>query len=97
MTIITNIKLNNTRVNPNIHPSRCFARLFSGAFAMSTLAHSPVVRPASAARSGTTLVARFAAWRTERRKAREDRELWALAQQDPRVMTDLLCALRRAS
>jgi len=38
------------------------------------------------------LVTLLAAWRTERRRAREDRELWALAQLDSRVMTDLVCA-----
>lgn len=64
---------------------------------MSTLAHSPLARPVSLARPVAALAGRFAAWRLARRKEREDRALWEMAQQDPRVMTDLVCALRRAS
>ena len=37
----------------------------------------------------------LAAWREQRRMAREDREVWAMAEQDPRVMNDLICAMRR--
>lgn len=68
---------------------------------MSTLVHSPLVRPASffavLAQSASSLGTRFADWRSARRKAREDEAMWAMAQQDPRVMTDLVCALRRGN
>lgn len=37
----------------------------------------------------------LAAWREQRRMARKDREVWAMAEQDPRVMNDLICAMRR--
>lgn len=64
---------------------------------MTTLAHSPFLRTpsfsAAAANRTSGLRAMLSAWRIERRKAREDRELWALAQQDPRLMADLTCAL----
>ena len=66
---------------------------------MSTLAQSPFMRsltvPAVAARPVPGLGALLSAWRAERRRAREDRELWALAQSDPRVMTELTCARSR--
>ena len=66
---------------------------------MSTLAHSPFVRSSSfstaAANRISGLGVMLAAWRAERRKASEDREMWAMAQQDPRLMTDLICAFRR--
>lgn len=66
---------------------------------MSTLAHSPLMRsltvPAVAAKAVPGLGTLFAAWRAERRQARADRELWALAQIDPRVMTELYCAQSR--
>ena len=35
------------------------------------------------------------AWRTARKNAREERDLWALAQIDPRVMNELNCLLSR--
>lgn len=54
---------------------------------------TPAPRAAVAARSG--LGARLAAWRAARRQARADREMWALAKLDARVMTDLTCALSR--
>lgn len=66
---------------------------------MSSFAHSPLMRslsvPAVAAKPVPGLGALFSAWRAERRRAREDRELWALAQLDARVMTDLVCASTR--
>lgn len=66
---------------------------------MTTLTHSSFLRsvtvPAVSANTGSGLAAMFSAWRAERRQAREDRELWALAQTDARVMTDLACARSR--
>lgn len=49
-----------------------------------------------AAKSVPSLSTSLNAWREQRRRAREDREMWAIAQEDPRLMTDLVCALRRA-
>jgi len=99
MSIITNIKLNNTRVNPSIHPSHQLVPLFARSFTMSTLAHSPFLRTTSFSAAAVNRVSglgtMLAAWRVARRKAREDREMWALAQQDPRLMNDLVCALQR--
>lgn len=67
---------------------------------MTTLTHSPFLRslsvPAASAKAVSSLSTTLAAWREQRRIAREDRELWAMAQQDPRMMTDLVCAMRRA-
>ena len=66
---------------------------------MSTLAHFSLMRsltvPAVAAKPVPGLRVLFSAWRAERRRVREDRELWALAQLDSRVMTDLACAHAR--
>lgn len=47
------------------------------------------------AKSG--LLARWDAWRAARKNAREERELWALAESDPRVMNELNCLLSRNS
>ncbi len=47
------------------------------------------------AKSG--LLARWDAWRAARKNAREERELWALAKSDPRVMNELNCLLSRHS
>ncbi len=67
---------------------------------MTTLTHSTFLRlltvPAVSAKVVPSLSATLAAWREQRRIARDDREVWAMAQQDPRIMTDLVCALRRA-
>jgi hypothetical protein len=38
----------------------------------------------------------LATWRAARKAAREDRQMWALAMSDPRVMTDLRYAMDRA-
>lgn len=66
---------------------------------MSSLSFSPLMNSlsvhAAMGKPVPGLVALLAAWRTERRRAREDRELWALAQLDSRVMTDLVCASNR--
>lgn len=68
---------------------------------MTTLTHSPLLRsfpaPAAAAKSADSLRAWFANWRAARRQAREDRQLLAMAAIDPRVMTDLACAVSRYS
>lgn len=67
---------------------------------MSSLAQSAFTRyfsaPAVRENSSNKFMLAVARWRAERRQAEEVHELWALAQQDPRVMTDLVCALRRA-
>ena len=66
---------------------------------MTTLTHSSFLRsltvPAVSANTGSGLAAMFSTWRAERRRAREDRELWALAQTDARVMTELACPRSR--
>ena len=41
------------------------------------------------------LRARWDAWRVARKNAREERELWALAKSDQRVMNELNCLLSR--
>ena len=45
------------------------------------------------AKSG--LLAYWDAWRAARKNAREERELWALAQSDPRVRNELNCLMSR--
>jgi hypothetical protein len=66
---------------------------------MITLTHSTLLRsltvPAVAARPFPSVSDMISAWRAQRRRAREDRELWALAQLDARVMTELACARSR--
>ena len=66
---------------------------------MTTLTHSSFLHSltvsAVSAKPVPSLVAMLSAWRAERRQAREDRELWALAQTDARVMTDLAYARSR--
>lgn len=39
------------------------------------------------------LLAYWNTWRAARKTAREERELWALAQSDPRVMNELNCLI----
>lgn len=67
---------------------------------MTTLTYTPFARSSSASatvsKAAPSLSGRFAAWRQQRRRDNEDRQLWDIAQQDPRIMTDLVCALRRA-
>lgn len=67
---------------------------------MTTLTYASFMQALSVAPVATTPVpsvtTSLKAWREQRRIAREDRELWAIAQQDPRLMTDLVCAIRRA-
>lgn len=67
---------------------------------MTTFTYSPFMRsltvPAVSAKVVPSVLVTLAAWREQRRIAREDRELWAMAQLDPRLMTDLVCAQRRA-
>ena len=42
------------------------------------------------------LLARWDAWRTARKNAREEKELWTLAKTDARVMNELTCLMARA-
>lgn len=67
---------------------------------MTTLTYASFMHalsvPPVAAKPVPSLSTSFNAWREQRRIAREDREMWAMAEQDPRMMTDLVCALRRA-
>ncbi len=69
--------------------------------AAERVVHSTVFSAYGAAESGVIVPAvgrlreRWNAWRAARKLAREERELWALAQTDPRIMTDLICALNR--
>lgn len=51
--------------------------------------------PAISAKPG--MMALWDAWRAARKSAREERELWALAKNDARVMNELNCLLARAS
>jgi len=43
------------------------------------------------------LMALWDAWRAARKSAREERELWALARSDSRVMNELNCLMARAN
>ena len=56
---------------------------------------SPSAAMASPTPVKSRLIARWDAWRTARKNAREERELWALAQIDPRVMSELNCLIGR--
>ncbi len=47
-------------------------------------------------RMAAGLRARLDAWSAGRARARAERRLWAIAQEDPRVMADLQVALQRA-
>ena len=50
--------------------------------------------PRAPAQNG--LLARWDAWRAARKSAAEERELWALAKTDARVMNELNCLMARA-
>lgn len=67
---------------------------------MSTLTYASFLQALSvnpvAGKATPSLSTTLSAWREQRRVAREDREMWAIAQQDPRLMNDLVCALSRA-
>ena len=52
--------------------------------------------PAARAPATTGLRGLWNRWSTARQNAREERELWALAKVDPRVMNELNCLLARA-
>ncbi len=54
---------------------------------------SPSAAMASPTPVKSRLIARWDAWRTARKNAREERELWALAKSDPRVMNELNCLM----
>ena len=66
---------------------------------MTTLTYASFLQALSvapvAAKPVPSLSTSLSACRPQRRMAREDRELWAIAHEDPRLMTDLVCALRR--
>ena len=64
--------------------------MWTVAFAAMALLASPAKRAVISLRNG------FARWNVARRQAAQDRELWALAQTDSRVMADLVCAMGRA-
>ena len=65
--------------------------LFSAYDVASRVASLPPRPPATHG-----LMARWDAWRAARRNAREERELWALAKTDARVMNELNALLGRA-
>ena len=56
---------------------------------------SSSVALASLTPAKSALRAYWDAWRAARKNAREERELWALAQSDPRVMNELNCLMNR--
>ena len=64
--------------------------LYSAYDVASSAAAMASLTPAKSA-----LMVRWDAWRAARKSAREDRELWALAQIDPRVMSELNCLMNR--
>jgi hypothetical protein len=73
------------------HLLAAWIALWAIAFAVLALVAAPVHRAA------VGLKAQFAAWRAARREAAEDRKLWALAQDDARIMADLSRAMSQAA
>lgn len=74
--------------------------LFSAYDATSSSIAVSAAAPAKAAPvapSKPGMMALWDAWRAARKSAREERELWALAKSDARVMNELNCLLARAS
>ena len=71
--------------------------LFSAyeATASSVALSAPAAKAAPAA-AKPGLIALWDSWRAARKSAREERELWALAKTDARVMNELNCLLARA-
>ena len=65
--------------------------MWTVAFAAMALLAAPAKIAVIAMRAG------LVRWNTARKQAEQDRELWALAQTDSRVMADLTCAMSRAS
>ena len=65
--------------------------MWTVAFAAMALLAAPAKTAAIAMRAG------LVRWNTARKQAEQDRELWALAQTDSRVMADLTCAMSRAA
>ena len=65
--------------------------MWAVAFAALAMLASPAKRAAINLRAG------FKSWRAAQRQAAQDRELWALAQTDSRVMADLTCAMSMAA
>ena len=64
--------------------------MWTVAFAAMALLASPAKRAVIAFGAG------LKRWNTARRQAAQDREMWALAQSDSRVMADLTAAIGRA-
>ena len=58
---------------------------------------SSSVAMASLTPTKSGLMAHWDAWRAARKNAREERELWALAQTDPRIVNELNCLLSHHS
>ena len=65
--------------------------LFSAYDASNRIASLAPKAPAT-----TGLMGMWNRWSAARKNAREERELWALAKADPRVMNELNCLLARA-
>ncbi len=55
-----------------------------------------LLAPAPKAPATTGLLGLWNRWSTARKNAREERELWALARQDRRMLNELNCLLARA-
>lgn len=70
----------------------------SASVALASVAPAQVAQsaPAAPARK-SSLLGHWEAWRAARKSAREERELWALARGDARVMSELNCLMARAS
>jgi hypothetical protein len=73
------------------HLLAAWIAMWAIAFAAMAMLATPATRAAKRINAG------FKRWAAARRQAAEDRALWQLAQTDPRVMSDLTCALSRAA
>lgn len=73
------------------HLLAAWIAMWAIAFAAMALLAGPAKRAAKSINAG------LGEWRATRRQAAEDRALWQLAQEDPRVMSDLTCAMSRAA
>ena len=62
---------------------------------LSFPAHHDTPTAPHAVRAIKFLMERLDAWKLARQQARADQEMWAMAQIDARVMTDLTCAQTR--
>ena len=73
------------------HLLAAWIAMWAIAFAAMAMLATPAKRAAKRINVG------FKHWTAARRQAAEDRALWQLAQTDPRVMSDLTCAMSRAA